>query len=198
MGFSVVMASYLGKYRNAAKDRIPKFHRAVQSVIDQTYTNWELIVVSDGCDSTVHEIQKYNDPRIRAYKVKKQRIWSGTPRNIGIQKAKKDYIIYLDTDDMYTETYLSELNDEITDHPWYFVDDMTWNGSNFVHRKCDPDTFTMCGTCNVIHKKLGIWWNPKGNYAHDWDFIKMLQQFDYKVLNIAGYKVMHIMYQYDI
>ena len=44
---SVIMPSYLGAYKNAAKDRDRKIVRAINSVVRQTYKDWELIIIAD-------------------------------------------------------------------------------------------------------------------------------------------------------
>ena len=46
---SVIMASYLGEYENSASDRKTKFIRAVDSFVNQTYKDAELIIISYGC-----------------------------------------------------------------------------------------------------------------------------------------------------
>jgi glycosyltransferase involved in cell wall biosynthesis len=49
---SVIMASFLGDYPNAASNRDKKLIRAVNSFINQSYENKELVIVSDGCTKT--------------------------------------------------------------------------------------------------------------------------------------------------
>ena len=93
---SVVMASYLGDYSNAATDRVRKFNRAVNSFLSQNYTEKELIVVSDGCSITINEISKYlSNPNIKIYGLDKQTNFSGTVRDLGVEKASGDIICYL-------------------------------------------------------------------------------------------------------
>ena len=55
MKFSIIMQVYLGKYPGSRSNPVKKFTRAVQSFIDQTYSNSELIIISDGCQ-IVHDI----------------------------------------------------------------------------------------------------------------------------------------------
>ena len=59
MKISVVMISYLGEYPGARSNPIDKFKRAVDSYIGQTYNDKELIIISDGCDTTKEIYQSY-------------------------------------------------------------------------------------------------------------------------------------------
>src|SRR5271165_4802682 len=102
---SIIMASFLGNYHGAAKDRVAKFHRAVKSFIDQSYSNKELIIVSDGCPLTIEECRlnyKYQD-NIVLVSIEKQPLFSGNVREQGILNATGDIIAYLDSDDIIGE-----------------------------------------------------------------------------------------------
>jgi len=192
MGYSIILQSYLGEYQGCASDRENKLRRAINSVINQTYKDWELLVISDGCPKTIQIASEFRGVRI--FVLPKQKLWTGVLRNVGISKATKKYIMYLDSDDMYTPTYLKDLN--LKNRDWYFVDDIVWE-DGFVKRKCYMDQKFQCGTSNIIHKDLGIKWGD--TYLHDWDFIQRLRAFkNHKILNVAGYKVMHIPKKYDI
>ena len=57
--FSIIMPSYLGDYPNSATDKEDKLIRAIESVLQQTYKNWELIIIADGCDKTINLLKKY-------------------------------------------------------------------------------------------------------------------------------------------
>ena len=122
------MPSYLGLYKRAAKDRDKKILRAVDSVLRQTYENWELIIIADGCHKTKHIIEHtYTDERIRGYMIPKDKDFGGKPRNAGIEKATGDYIIYLDIDDWFGENHIKIINNEIErnkGYDWYFFDDL--------------------------------------------------------------------------
>ncbi|MBU0625181.1 glycosyltransferase family 2 protein [Patescibacteria group bacterium] len=75
--------------------------RAIDSVIAQTYKNWELIIVDDcSTDNTVEVIRSYlnKNERISLICLEKNRGVSNA-RNIGIEKASGEYIAFLDSDD---------------------------------------------------------------------------------------------------
>lgn len=76
----------------------------IQSMRNQSYTNWELIMVDDGSvDSSVPIIQEYEkkDHRIKLIRRIPERIKGGnTCRNIGFEQAKGKYVIWYDADDV--------------------------------------------------------------------------------------------------
>lgn len=202
---TVVMPTYLGEYKGAAKNRELKILRAIQSVRDQSLKEWELIIIADGCQKSVDllkEKEVLNDERISLYYIKRSKLWSGNPRNVGIQKASSDYIIYLDIDDSYKTTYLEEVISEIKDgKPWYYVDDIVLGKSGYERRKANYLVLSKCGTANVIHRKdMEVYWPEKGNYAHDFYFIKaLLEKYPRpRRLNTYGYVVQHIPNKYDV
>lgn len=95
---------------------IPTFNRegligeTLQSVINQTYTNWECIVVDDGStDNTEDIVNAYIRKEARIHFYKRITVPKGASkcRNIGISRAKGDYIIFLDSDDLLSKQCLS-------------------------------------------------------------------------------------------
>ncbi len=96
----------------------------LQSVLAQTYTNYEIIVVDDGStdDSArvVEELMK-NSPSLqggdRGRLIRKSNGGVSSARNRGIQEAKYDYIALLDGDDLWDEHYLEEQVRLIQDFP---------------------------------------------------------------------------------
>ena len=92
---------------------VPTYNRAhligetIQSVIDQTYSNWELIIVDDGSeDDTRNIIDKFADKRIHYFKIDHCGIF-GKVRNAGMQRANGDLIAFLDSDDLWKPEKLS-------------------------------------------------------------------------------------------
>ena len=72
---------------------------AVQSVLDQTYKNFEIIVINDGSPEDVTDfLAKYGD-KIKYYY--KENGGSATARNLGLKEAKGEYIALLDSDDIW-------------------------------------------------------------------------------------------------
>lgn len=83
---------------------------AIQSVVEQTVKKWELLIIDDGSMDNTKEVAKsFDDSRIHYfYQEHKER---NTARNLGIQKAKGQYICFLDDDDYFLEFHLQNFFD---------------------------------------------------------------------------------------
>ena len=97
---SVIIPAY-----NAART----IRRCIQSVLDQTYTEWEMIIVDDGSkDDTLDICQSYADSRIRVLHEENGGVSSA--RNHGLKFAQGDYIAFIDSDDFIEIDYLQHLS----------------------------------------------------------------------------------------
>lgn len=80
----------------------------IESVLKQTYTNWEMIIVDD-CSpddgAGINVVKRYADPRIKLIESKVNKGSSGA-RNIALKEAKGQYIAFLDSDDTWFADYL--------------------------------------------------------------------------------------------
>ena len=92
---------------------IPTFNRAhmlskaIESVVNQVFLDWELIVVDDGStDATKDCVQRFNDNRIVYHWQENQE--RSAARNKGIALSKGRYICFLDSDDYYLPSHLQE------------------------------------------------------------------------------------------
>jgi len=95
---SIIMPAY-----NAAKT----ISDSIQSVLNQTYTDWELIIINDGSsDSTSSIVGAYPDPRIIL--LEQQNSGVAEARNNGIRHARGNMIAFLDSDDLWIETKLEK------------------------------------------------------------------------------------------
>lgn len=84
--------------------------RAVESIINQTYGNWELILVNDGSvDNSKAIIKKYAEIDQRIKVINQQNAGPGLSRNVGIKVSKGDYVTFLDADDYYDNDYLESV-----------------------------------------------------------------------------------------
>lgn len=80
----------------------------LQSVLDQTYKNWECIIVNDGSPDHTEEVaMKWVEKDSRFHYFKKENGGVASARNFGIEKAKGDWILPLDGDDKINRNYLS-------------------------------------------------------------------------------------------
>lgn len=75
--------------------------RALQSVLDQTYTNWEVILVDNHSqDNTDEVVQSFAEQRIALLKIHNHGVIAAS-RNMGILAAKGEWIAFLDSDDLW-------------------------------------------------------------------------------------------------
>jgi len=88
-------------------NKAPHVARSIQSVLDQTYKNFELIIIDDAStDSSMDEVAKFDDPRIRIFKRDEPGPGGYAARNLGIERANAEWIAFLDADDQWDPTYL--------------------------------------------------------------------------------------------
>jgi glycosyltransferase involved in cell wall biosynthesis len=193
MKFSIIIPSYLGQYRNAAQNRDTKILRAINSVVTQTYKDFEIIVIADGCEKTVDIMR--NIQAVDTYYISKSKTWSGEPRNAGIEVAKGDFILYLDIDDLYGENHLKNISDQLAGFDWVWFDDVRYapKADQWYVNRCNIFQMGKHGTSNICHKRsLPYKWDHTG-YAHDYYFIKHLRQnTNFARIEGGEYYVCHI------
>lgn len=107
---SVIISTHPGRDERCLK--------AIQSVIDQTFTDWELVIVHDGKNSTL-DISWYKSQDknpITLYEIDK---WGNDtkPKNYGILQSRGELIAFLDSDNEYRPDHLQALYNAIKDEP---------------------------------------------------------------------------------
>ena len=87
-------------------------NRCLKSILNQTYSNYEVIIVNDGSpDNSDNIIKSYEkeDKRFKGYK--KVNGGLSDARNYGLKYATGDYLIFIDADDYIENNYLEKVND---------------------------------------------------------------------------------------
>lgn len=132
---------------------------ALQSVLSQTYSNLDIIVLDDGSsDETALIVKKIDDPRIR-FRTQEH---SGRPallRNRGMREAKGEYIAFLDDDDVWRHDKIQKQISYLNEHPQFQVvysDCMVIN--QFGHEKGIMPNYALRKKGDVINDLL------KGNF----------------------------------
>lgn len=105
--FSVIIPLY---------NKAPYVRKAIKSVTEQTYKEWELVVVDDGStDGSGNIVCEFTDSRISL--VKQDNAGVSTARNRGVAESTAPYICFLDADDWWEPTFLKEMAGLIERHP---------------------------------------------------------------------------------
>lgn len=109
---SIIMASY--NYSQFIE-------KAIESILNQTYKNWELLIIDDGStDNSIGLIKKYSDnyKNISLYQ-HKNRQNKGLSKTIqlGLKKSKGNYIAFLESDDFWANECLSKKVEAINKYP---------------------------------------------------------------------------------
>ena len=158
MKVSIIMPSFLGNYEGAATDREEKFIRAVNSCLDNDYKYKELVIVSDGCEITNNVVmQKFKEQlflsQIKLVKLPKQPLFSGNVRSAGLANATGNYIMYLDTDDMFSQKHISTVVDQMITEKldWCYYNDYFNTDAGLVPKSVELEHGSI-GTSSIFLK----------------------------------------------
>jgi len=168
--------------------------KAIQSIIQQTYPFFEIIVIDDcSTDDTEKMINEFHDPRI-VYIKNKENYGASKCRNIGIKKAKYNYIAYLDSDNSwhsdFLETYVTSITKNKNKKVFYSkknyrlhivnddksittLRDEDSNTENYFdlrrlfHRKIIIDTNALVHEKEIVRELSG--WDENLDFWEDWE-----------------------------
>lgn len=105
---------------------IPTYNRAeflsgaVMSILDQGFTDWELLIVDDGStDNTKAIVNSFKDDRIKY--IFQENAERSAARNNGIDNAEGEYICFLDSDDQYDMNFLEAIYQKLIMKPFDLV-----------------------------------------------------------------------------
>lgn len=176
--------------------------KCIDSILQQTYQNFELIIINDGSkDNTLKKISKYNyEARITIINIENKGV--SNARNLGIENSKGDYICFIDSDDWVEKEYIETFIKNITDEKELIIQNIIQNGKiKYQYKTKSIDIFTdteilfneynpfangapysKIFNANII-KSEGILFNPKLSYGEDLVFfisyIKYIKNIKY-------------------
>ena len=124
----------------------------LQSVLDQTYQNWECIIVNDGSPDNTEEVaQKWVAKDSRFQYLKKENGGLSSARNAGIEKSKGEWIQFLDCDDKITtdkfelsSKYFDKYNVIFSEYTLQLGNDVITNFKNqFINYQINYETLIL-------------------------------------------------------
>ncbi len=152
MLFTVIIPAY-----NAEK----YINRSVESVLKQSFPDFEIIVVNDGSkDNTLECVKVITDSRLRVINQPNQGV--SVARNTGIRQAKGDYICFLDADDEYLPSHLEKLSELIVKYQGNQFFATTYciglmSGKTIMPEVKEEDNFIKNAVSATIKKPELIW-----------------------------------------
>ena len=182
--FSIILPTY---------NRAYVLWRAILSVIHQTESRWQLIIVNDGStDCTLRLIEEFHDPRIHVITTENQ--GPAAARNRGLRSAVAPFIAYLDSDNTWHPTFVETMYCATQQHPnavfwycganstfWERTTDGEWNlilreeGGKTTARTVEEfwqlngvDTNCMVHRQGIAEEIGG--WDEQCRWLEDWDF----------------------------
>lgn len=140
--------------------KVEKYIKAtVQSVLDQTYPNLELIIVDDESpDRSVEICQQFNDPRIKIIHQKNRGL--AAARNAGIRYAQGEYLGFLDGDDIWLPQKLEKHVEHFENSPTVGI---SFSRSAFIDEEDKPLRIYQMPKLKKITKADVFCRNPIGN-----------------------------------
>jgi len=147
--------------------------RAIDSVLRQSYTNLELLVVGDQCPSVDRVVDMIDDPRLRHWNLAQHHDDAGaTPRNYALlAMARGTLVAYLDDDNLWRADHLESLVNLLIAEPTAAFEIA---GETIVCRR--PRRFQI-DTSALVHRRFLLdrfgYWIPssEADGAHDWELV---------------------------
>jgi len=184
---SIIMATY---------NRSKVLYYSILSILNQPYSNWELIVVGDHCtDDTEIVVNSFNDPRIFFHNLPENFGEQSYPNNVGMKMSTGDYIAFLNHDDIWLQDHLVTMLNHLNNTNSDFVFGMVGIYGSFQEKAVIA--YSQSGKYEIIMLTPASSWLMKREVyikVGDWNYAKDLisfpsEDFIYRVYK-AGFKIM--------
>lgn len=152
------------------------FQKCLESIINQTYKQIEILIIDDGSKTDVEKtIKKYQDKRIKLIKQKNQ--GESVARNVGIENAQTENIIFVDSDDYVEKEMCQKIHDYLQSISIYDI--ITYNCYvDFPKKTIKNKFYPKTGLLNEedieeiqlqnIEKGISKYYPPKTNISVVW------------------------------
>lgn len=132
--------------------------RSIDSLLAQSFCEWELIAIDDGSEDNSFNILKEYENLFKSIKIFKQKNMKlAFSRNRGIKLSSGDFITFLDSDDEYETDHLLLRMNYVNDHPdvEFIHGGVKIIGDEFVRDKNNPFGFVHLSECTIGATFLG-------------------------------------------
>ena len=176
--------------------------QTVANVLEQTYTDFEVIVVNDGSTDNIEEwIAQISDLRVKL--VSQTNLGLAGARNTGISESQGEYLAFLDADDLWESTKLAKQVRVLDSHPevglvytWVaYVDERGNSTGRVVNNQQEGDVWqeltkgnlVECGSVAMVRRqcleKCGVFDCNLGSFVEDWDmWLRIADCYEFKVV----------------
>ena len=131
---------------------------SIRSILSQTFKDWELLIINNSSkDKTQKVINNFKDKRINSFKINNKGILANS-RNLGIKKAKANWICFIDSDDRWFPEKLLEVKNYIDLYKGdLYYHDLVYENKGFLRRKKISDK------SKTIKKPILKYFSENGN-----------------------------------
>lgn len=187
-------------------NRMGVLDKAINSVLEQTYTKFELIIVDDGStDGTEEYVKGIDDTRVQY--IRGNHKGAAAARNLGLQNAQYKYIAFQDSDDLWVKTklekqmkILTEADDEVAlvycryeYHPLQGNQSMNWPPDGMPEEMCSGNMLrqllkqNLIGTPTMLLRKNVI--EKVGSFYED---LPALEDYEFALRVARQYKIGYV------
>jgi glycosyltransferase involved in cell wall biosynthesis len=160
------------------KDAEKYISDCITSILDQTFKDFEIVIIEDGCsDDTAYIIEKFNDERIRHFRNPKN-IGIAKSRNKGLKLSKGEYIFFTDADCVASKNWIEQGLKSLEDQKYVGVEGKIYYVSKdykptFSDHVCENEHGGHFMTGNMAYKRSIIesvgGFDERYNYLEDRD-----------------------------